>query len=147
RALWIAFGETRLLTLTGAGGAGKTRLALQLAADCLDLFADGAWWVDLAPVNDPQLVADAVANALGVRPLPSITALEASCAHLAAFSTLVLLDNCEHLLDGCGNVAETLLRSCLNASVIATSCTSLGVVGETDWRVPSLSLPSRERAQ
>jgi predicted ATPase/class 3 adenylate cyclase/DNA-binding CsgD family transcriptional regulator len=145
RALRTELGETRLLTLTGAGGAGKTRLALQLAAECLDLFADGAWWVDLAPVNDPQLVADAVANALGVRPLPSITALEASCAHLTTSNTLVVLDNCEHLLHVCGEVAETLLRSCPNVSVIATSRTSLGVAGETDWRVPSLSLPRRER--
>jgi predicted ATPase/class 3 adenylate cyclase/DNA-binding CsgD family transcriptional regulator len=145
RALRNALRETRLLTLTGAGGAGKTRLALQLAADCVDLFADGAWWVDLAPVNDPQLVADAVANALGVRPLPSITALEASCAHLATSNTLVLLDNCEHLLHASGEVAETLLRSCPNVTVIATSRTSLGVAGESDWRVPSLSLPPRER--
>jgi predicted ATPase/class 3 adenylate cyclase/DNA-binding CsgD family transcriptional regulator len=144
-ALRTAVGETRLLTLTGAGGAGKTRLALQLAADCLDLFPDGAWWVDLAPISDPQLVGDAVANALGVRPLPSATALEASCAHLAASNTLVLLDNCEHLLRACGEVAETLLRSCPNATVIATSRTSLAVAGETDWRIPSLSLPPRER--
>ena len=145
RALRTALGETRLLTLTGAGGAGKTRLALQLAADCLDLFPDGAWWVALAPVNDPQLVPDAVANALGVRPLPSMTALDASCAHLATSKTLVLLDNCEHLLQPSGEVAETLLRTCPNVSVIATSRTPLGVAGETDWRVPSLSLPPRER--
>jgi predicted ATPase/class 3 adenylate cyclase len=145
RALRGALSETRLLTLTGAGGAGKTRLALQLAADCLDLFADGAWWVDLAPLSDPQLVADAVANALGVRPLPSMSAQEASCAHLATSNTLVLLDNCEHLLHACGEVAEALLRACPNVTVIATSRTSLGVAGETDWRVPSLALPPRER--
>ena len=145
RALRAALPETRLLTLTGAGGAGKTRLALQLAADCLDLFEDGAWWVDLAPVSDPQLVSDAVANALGVRPLPSMSALQASCVQLGTSTTLVLLDNCEHLLRACGEVVETLLRSCPNVSVIATSRTSLGVAGETDWRVPSLSLPPRER--
>ncbi|HUO71945.1 MAG TPA: LuxR C-terminal-related transcriptional regulator [Solirubrobacteraceae bacterium] len=145
RALRAGLSETRLLTLTGAGGAGKTRLALQLAADCLDLFSEGAWWVDLAAVGDPQLVSDAVAAALGVRPLPSMSALEACCARLATCNALVLLDNCEHLLHACGEVAETLLRSCPNVSVIATSRTSLGAAGETDWRVPSLSLPQRER--
>ena len=145
RALRAALGETRLLTLTGAGGAGKTRLALQLAADCLDRFADGAWWVDLAPVSDPQLVSDAVADALGVRPLPSMSALQAICIHLGTSNALVLMDNCEHLLKACGEVAETLLRSCPNVTVVATSRTSLGMAGETDWRVPSLSLPPRER--
>jgi predicted ATPase/class 3 adenylate cyclase/DNA-binding CsgD family transcriptional regulator len=140
-----ALAETRLLTLTGAGGSGKTRLALQVVADALDQFPDGAWWVELAPLTDPQLVGEALAAALGVRPLRPMSALEASCAHLARSSALVVLDNCEHLLDASAEASETLLRSCPDVAVIATSRTPLGVAGETDWRVPSLSLPSPER--
>jgi predicted ATPase/DNA-binding CsgD family transcriptional regulator len=139
-----ALAETRLLTLTGAGGTGKTRLALQLAADQLERFRDGAWWVDLAPLADPELVEEAVADALGVRPLPGMSALSAICAHLSGSFALVVLDNCEHLLAASATVAETLLRACPEVSVIATSRTPLGVAGETDWRVPSLSLPGRE---
>ena len=94
-----AFGETRLLTLTGAGGCGKTRLALQTVADGLGRYPDGAWWVDLAPLAEPELLGDALAAALGIRPLPGMTALQASCAHLAARRALVVFDNCEHLLE------------------------------------------------
>jgi predicted ATPase/class 3 adenylate cyclase/DNA-binding CsgD family transcriptional regulator len=140
-----AIGETRLLTLTGAGGAGKTRLALQLAADLLERFPDGVWWVDLAPVSDPQLVGEMLAGVLGVRPLPGITMLEACANHLASGQALVALDNCEHLLSGCAEVAEGLLHACSELVVIATSRTPLGVPSETDWRVPPLSLPPAER--
>ncbi len=140
-----ALGETRLLTLTGAGGAGKTRLALQLAADLLERFPDGAWWVDLAPVSDPQLVAESLADVLGVRPLPGMSMLEACVGYLASARALVALDNCEHLLSGCAELAEGLLRACSELVVIATSRTPLGVPGETDWRVPPLSLPPPER--
>jgi predicted ATPase/class 3 adenylate cyclase/DNA-binding CsgD family transcriptional regulator len=138
-------GETRLLTLTGAGGAGKTRLALQLAADLLERFPDGVWWVDLAAVSDPQLVAEALAGVLGVRPLPGMTMLEACANYLTAGRALVALDNCEHLLPGSAEVVEGLLRACSELVVIATSRTPLGVPGETDWRVPPLSLPPPER--
>jgi predicted ATPase/DNA-binding CsgD family transcriptional regulator len=140
-----ALEETRLLTLTGAGGAGKTRLALRLADGALERFPGGAWWVDLAPVADPQLVGEALAAALGVQPLPMMTALEATCARLAGSRALVVLDNCEHLLAACAGVAEALLCACREAVVIATSRASLGVAGETHWRVPSLSLPASER--
>ena len=139
-----ALAETRLLTLTGAGGAGKTRLALQLAADALEQFADGAWWVDLAPVADPRLVGEVLAGALGVRPLPMMTPLQASCARLAGSRVLVVVDNCEHLLAACAEMTETLLRACPDVVVLATSRAPLGVGGETDWRVPSLSLPEPE---
>src|SRR3954451_4155193 len=88
-----ALTQTRLLTLTGAGGAGKTRLALQLAADALERFPDGAWWVELAPVADPRQVGEVLSVALGVRPLPMMTALEASCARLAGLRALVVIDN------------------------------------------------------
>lgn len=137
-----ALGDTRMLTLTGAGGAGKTRLALQVAADALDRFPDGAWWLDLAPVADPVLVGEVLAGALGVRPLPGMTALEAACARLATSRALVVLDNCEHLLAACAEASETLLHACPDVAVVATSRAPLGAAGETDWRVPSLSLPA-----
>jgi len=140
-----AIGETRLLTLTGAGGAGKTRLALQLAADLLERFPDGVWWVDLAPISDPDLVAEALAGVLGVRPLPSMTMLEACANYLSSARALVALDNTEHLLAASAEVAEALLHACPDLIVVATSRTPLGVPGETDWRVPPLSLPPPER--
>ena len=136
-------GETRLLTLTGAGGSGKTRLALQAAADALERFPDGAWWVDLSPVTDPGLVGDAVAAAIGVRASVGISALQVSCAHLAGRRVLIVLDNCEHVLEDAAAVATTLISACAEVSVLATSRARLGVGGETDWRVPSLSLPPR----
>jgi predicted ATPase/DNA-binding CsgD family transcriptional regulator len=139
-----ALEETRLLTLTGAGGAGKTRLALQTAAEALERFRGGAWWVELAPLTEPEHVAEALATAMGVRPLPGMTALEASCMHLVEREALVVLDNCEHLLTSSAEAAQALLHSCPQVTVLATSRTPLGVAGETDWRVPSLSLPAPE---
>jgi predicted ATPase/DNA-binding CsgD family transcriptional regulator len=136
-----ALGETRLLTLTGAGGCGKTRLALRFASEVADRFPDGAWWVELAPLGDERLVGATVAEALGVRPLPGVTELGAACAYLASRRALVILDNCEHLLGACAQAAEALLRAGAEAAVLATGRAPLGVSGETDWRVPSLSLP------
>src|SRR5215217_4233305 len=137
-----ALEETRLLTLTGAGGCGKTRLALQTVADCLEGYPDGVWWVELAPLAEPELLGDALAGALGIRPLPGVTALQAACAHLAARRAVVVLDNCEHLLEAAGQAAEALLQACPHLTVLATSRAPLGLSGETDWRVPSLSLPA-----
>ncbi|HEX8064898.1 MAG TPA: tetratricopeptide repeat protein [Thermoleophilaceae bacterium] len=136
-----AVAGARLVTLTGAGGCGKTRLALQSGADAAGLFPDGVWWVDLAPVPDAGLVGQAVARALGVRPLPGRTALDAAVAHLAARRALVLLDNCEHLVESAGEVAEALAEGCPEVHLLATSRAPLGVDSETVWRVPSLSLP------
>ena len=136
-----ALANTRMLTLTGAGGSGKTRLALQLAADALDGFPDGVWWVELAPVTEPELVGEATARALGVRPLAGMTNLDAVCRYLAHRCAVVVLDNCEHLLDACADAATALLEACPEVTVLATSRASLGVGGETDWRVPALSLP------
>ena len=147
RQLREALAETRLLTLTGAGGAGKTRLALQLAADLLERFADGVWWADLATVTDPQLVGESLAGVLGVRPLPGMTMLEACGNYLASARALVVLDNCEHLLGGCAEVAEGLLHACPELVVVATSRTPLGMAGETGWRVPPLSVPPPERGR
>jgi predicted ATPase/DNA-binding NarL/FixJ family response regulator len=134
--------SSRLVTLTGAGGCGKTRLALEAASNARDRFPDGAWWVDLAPLRDEQLVGAAIAEALGVRPLPGVTPLQAAGAYLASRRALVILDNCEHLLGACAEAAETLAQAAPDLVVLATSRAPLGVGGETDWRVPSLSLPT-----
>lgn len=133
--------STRLLTLTGAGGAGKTRLALRVAADSSALFPDGAWWVELAPLSDAELVSTALAGVLGVRPLPGRTSTQAAVERLGNDRALVVLDNCEHLIDGAADLAEALLRGCPRVTVLSTSRERLGVPGESDWRVPSLSLP------
>ena len=137
--------STRLLTLTGAGGCGKTRLALQLAADAVDRYPGGVWCLELAPLSDPALIESALATMLGVRPLPGRTPVEAAVFRLAALRALVLLDNCEHVLEPSRQLAGALLRGCPDVTVVATSREPLGVGGETTWRVPSLSLP-RERA-
>jgi predicted ATPase/DNA-binding CsgD family transcriptional regulator len=133
---------TRLLTLTGAGGCGKTRLAREVAGGTLERFPDGAWWVELAPLGDPALVGQAVADTLGVRPLPGYTALEAAVMHLSARCALVVLDNCEHLLDQAAECVEALLHGCQHVTLLATSRAPLGTGAETTWRVPPLSLPA-----
>ncbi len=142
-----ALSATRLLTLTGAGGCGKTRLAAQTAADVLDRFPDGAWWVELAPLADPEAVGPALGEAIGVKPLPGQSSLDAALVHLADSRALVVLDNCEHLLDVCASATEVLLHGCRTLTVLATSRAPLGVSGETDWRVPSLSLPSERQTE
>ena len=145
REIQTALDSTRLLTLTGAGGSGKTRLALQTAADTVDRHLDGSWWVELAPLVSSEQIGPALAAALGVRPLPGQTALDAAVSHLAGRRALVVLDNCEHLLEASAAVAEAVLRAGPAVVVLATSRAPLGVAGETNWRVPSLSLPA-ERA-
>jgi predicted ATPase/class 3 adenylate cyclase/DNA-binding CsgD family transcriptional regulator len=139
--------STSLLTLTGTGGCGKTRLALQLAAHTLDRYPGGAWCVELAPLSDPALIEATLATAVGVRPLPGRTPLEAAVFHLAALRALVLLDNCEHVLEPCRQLVAALLRGCPDVTVVATSREPLGLGGETTWRVPSLSLPPRPAAE
>ena len=128
----------RLVTLTGPGGAGKTRLALHAAAELADRWPDGVWWVDLAPATDPGLVADLVASTVGVLVEPGGGPLRALGQQLRDRRLLVCLDNCEHVLDAAAEVADTLLRGCPGASVLATSREPLGLPGETVWRVPSL---------
>ena len=141
REIQAALDSTRLLTLTGAGGCGKTRLALQTAADTVDRHLDGSWWVELAPLVGAEQIGPALAAALGVRPLPGQTALDAAVSHLAGHRALIVLDNCEHLLEASAAVAEAVLRAGPGVVVLATSRAPLGVAGETSWRVPSLSLP------
>jgi predicted ATPase/DNA-binding CsgD family transcriptional regulator len=138
--------EHRLFTLTGAGGCGKSRLAVEVASEALEHFPDGAWWVELAPLADERLVGAAIAEALGVRPLPGMTELQAAGAYLASRRALVVLDNCEHLLEPCARAAEALLDAAPEVVVMATSRAPLAASGETAWPVPSLSLPDDNRA-
>ena len=132
---------TRLLTLTGSGGAGKTRLALRAAADMARGFPDGAWLVSLAPVQDPILVPQAVFGALGVHDLSAGLSLSSLAEYLVRKRLLLVLDNCEHLLDGCATLASTLITSCPDLHVLATSRQALGVAGEVRMAVPPMSLP------
>ncbi len=132
--------SNRLVTLTGPGGCGKTRLALEAAERRRADFPDGSWWVDLAPVSDPERVSHALASALGVREDPA-RPLEAKLAEaLAERRLLVVLDNCEHVLSGCAALAAALLGSVSGIWLIATSRERLGVSGEQEYRVPSLSV-------
>jgi predicted ATPase/class 3 adenylate cyclase len=134
-------GSSRLVTLTGAGGCGKTRLGLQVAAELLDGSGDGVWLVELAAVTDPEAVAAAVCDVLRISPQPGRPPLEVLADTLAPQGALILLDNCEHLVGGCAKVADALLRRCPRVHLLATSREPLGVRGEAIYRVPSLSLP------
>jgi predicted ATPase/DNA-binding CsgD family transcriptional regulator len=134
--------DARLLTLTGPGGAGKTRLALQLASAVADQFADGVWFVDFSPLPDGQFVWDRVAITLGVKePGLGRTLAEAVGRHLAPSQALVLLDNCEHLVAPAAEVAAALLTAAPALKIIATSREPLAVPGEVSWALPSLSEP------
>lgn len=133
--------ESRLVTLTGAAGCGKTRLALQVGAEMLDEYPDGVWFVDLAPVADPSGVARTAASVLGITEPPGRSILEFMTEHMKSRELLLVLDNCEHLLSASTEVAATLLRSCPSVRVLATSREPLGIPGEIPWRVPSLPFP------
>jgi predicted ATPase len=134
--------SARLVTLTGAGGCGKTRLALELATESLDGSRDGVWLVELAAVAEPDDVTTTVAGALGVRGRPGGSELENLLDTLGPQDTLIVLDNCEHVLGVCAQVSDAILRRCPKVQLLATSREPLGVAGETVYRVPSLSLPS-----
>ena len=134
-------GGTRLVTLYGSGGAGKTRLALAVAKELIEEFEAGVWWAELAPISEPDLVPGAVASALGLREAPDLSPTETLVEHLEPRRTLLVLDNCEHLVDGCAVLADTLLRACPELEILATSREPLRVAGESSWPVPSLSLP------
>ena len=155
--------STRLLTLSGSGGCGKTRLALQIAADLLGEFSDGMWIVELASLSDPSLVTQEVASVLGVReesdslpiaaPTPGDsgssgagtgTLLTKLLTYLQQKEILLMLDNCEHLIDACASLSETLLQACPNLKILATSREALGIVGETPWNVSPLSIPDSD---
>ncbi len=136
---------TRLLTLTGAGGVGKTRLAFQVAAEVLEDFPDGAWVVDLAPLRDPALVPHAIASVMSVSEQPERMLTDTLVDALRHKTLLLVLDNCEHLQSACERLADALLRGCEHLRILSGSRVPLGVPGETLWRVPSLSLPDPQR--
>jgi predicted ATPase/DNA-binding SARP family transcriptional activator/DNA-binding CsgD family transcriptional regulator len=136
---------TRLLTLTGSGGCGKTRLALEVGRDLASSYPDGAWLVELASLLQPELVSKAVASALGVREQPDRPLVDTLVGHLREKYLLLMLDNCEHLIEGCAQLAHSLLHSCPRLRVLATSREPLEVEGEVVWRVPSLSVPDTDR--
>jgi non-specific serine/threonine protein kinase len=135
---------TRLLTLTGSGGVGKTKLALRAAAEMSRGFPDGAWLVLLDSVRDPLLVTQAMFGALGVQDLSAGLSLSSLTDYLAGKRLLLVLDNCEHLLDACAVLAGTLLAGCPDLHVLATSRQALGVAGEVRMVVPPMSLAPEE---
>ena len=133
--------EYRLVTVTGPGGAGKTRLAGQVARRVADRFADGAWLVELAPVRDPAQVAAVLAAALGVREQPGVPVAEAVARVLARQQLLLMLDNCEHVIGAAAELCAGLLAACDDVRVLATSREPLAVAGEARYRLGPLTLP------
>jgi predicted ATPase/class 3 adenylate cyclase/Tfp pilus assembly protein PilF len=137
--------RSRILTLTGSGGCGKTRLALQVGADVLEQYPDGVWLVELAPLTDSALVQQALAATLAVKEEPA-KALEETLVHyLLDKRLLLILDNCEHLLEAAARLADALLRRCPGVGLLTTSREALGITGEQCYRVPSLSSPAVSR--
>ncbi|QIN82325.1 tetratricopeptide repeat protein [Rubrobacter tropicus] len=139
--------QTRLLTLTGSGGAGKTRLALAAVDRVAYRFADGVAWVWLSGISEGDLVPGAVASAVGAREAPGLSPVESAVECLEDGEFLLVLDNCEHLVEECAALADLLLRSCPGLKLLTTSRELLNVAGEVAWRVPSLSLPDPKSAQ
>ncbi len=133
--------KNRLLTLVGAGGIGKTRLALQLAAEVKDAYRDGAWFIDFAPLDDPELVPNAAAQTLGVQQSAGKPLVEVLCRNVKGQRLLLIFDNCEHVLDASARLAEAMLRGAPEPTIIATSREPLRIGGEQIYRLPTLSLP------
>jgi len=136
---------SRLLTITGAGGCGKTRLAIEVAGRLVGDFADGAWLVDLARLVDAALVPQTISETLGLREMPGRAPLDALTDHLRSRRVLLVLDNCEHVVDSTAQVVDELLRVCAGVEILATSRELLGVSGEATWRVGSLSVPAPDQ--
>ena len=132
--------DNRLVTLTGAGGAGKTRLAIQIAGAIAAEFSDGAWYVDLAPITNPDMVPAVLARALGLPDQPGGSAMDAIVRFVGDRQMLVVLDNCEHLLDATAGLAVRLLKACPAVTLLTTSREPIGIAGEVTVRVPSLTI-------
>ncbi len=131
----------RLITLTGSGGTGKTRLSLQVAADLLDQFPEGVWFVELAALSDPNLIPKMILSAFGIPEQSGMTILQLLMDYLREKKILLALDNCEHLIEACAKLVDALLNSAHVLKIMATGREALGVKGEVVWQVPSLSLP------
>src|SRR5580704_14058505 len=136
-----ALTRARLLTLTGPGGAGKTRLALAAARSARESFPAGVCWVELAQIEDPGIVGQTLASRLGVPDTPGQDPAEAVAEYVGDHQVLIVLDNCEHLAGATASLSENLLAACPALTVLATSREALGVEGELNWQVPPLSLP------
>ncbi len=141
REIETLLSQHRLVTLVGAGGVGKTRAAIQVGADLLDGSGDGVWLVELALIEDASLVAGAIARALNVQESPRRPLLETLIAFLKNKRMLLVLDNCEHVIDSARSTATAILRDCPDVRILATSRETLHVAGEHAWRIPSLSVP------
>jgi predicted ATPase/DNA-binding SARP family transcriptional activator len=134
-------GKNRLVTLTGSGGVGKTRLAIQVSNKLLSKFKDGVWWVELAVLTDESLVVQALAKALGLREIPNKSLKETLTDFLTSKHILLVLDSCEHLIAACAHLADMFLSTCPNLKILVTSREVFGLTGEGVWQVPSLPLP------
>ncbi len=137
--------DVRLLTVTGSGGCGKTRLALQAAADRVEVYPDGVWYVELAPLGETSSVAAALAEVLRVQDTADATLVDSLVGYLRDQRSLVVIDNCEHLLDEAASLVEALLRGCPPVCIMTTSRQTLNLPGEVTWRVPSLRTPDPAR--
>jgi predicted ATPase/DNA-binding XRE family transcriptional regulator len=133
-----------LVTLIGPGGVGKTRLSIQAAQGVLESFSDGVWLVELAPVLDPLLVPRTTAIAIGLRDEPQRPVIDMLCDYLRTKKMLIILDNCEHLVDACARLAEKILQAAPDVRILASSREALGIAGEAIYRVPSLGVPDIE---
>ena len=142
-AITLMVAQRRLVTVTGPGGCGKTRLALQVAADIVDRFADGVWLVDLEPIQEADLLAQTAATVLGVQEEPGRPLLTTITDYLARRSVLLILDDNEHLPDGSARFADALLGRCPNLHILATSRSALGLGGESVWSLDTLAVPER----
>ncbi len=138
--------EARLVTLTGAGGCGKTRLALQVAGTLLETYPDGVWLLELASLSDPVLLPRTVASALGLTERVGHDPTQALIDHLKPRRLLLIVDNCEHLLSGCSVLMAALLRTCPHLKALATSREPMGIAAEHAYRVPPLALPDPARS-
>jgi predicted ATPase/DNA-binding winged helix-turn-helix (wHTH) protein len=138
-------GTTRLLTLIGTGGCGKTRLALEVAGDLLESYPDGVWLVELAALAEPRLLPQTVAAVLGLKEQQGRSLTQTISEHLASKHLLLVLDNAEHLLAACAELADAALRRCAQPVILVTSRERLGMAGELTYRVPSLSIPDPKR--
>jgi predicted ATPase/class 3 adenylate cyclase len=133
--------NARMLTLIGPGGTGKTRLSIEVASEMLDRYSDGVWFVDLAPILDPFLVPRTTAITIGLRDEPQRSVTDTLCDYLNEKAILLILDNCEHLIEACARLADRILHSALDTRILASSREGLGISGEVTYRVPSLGLP------